>query len=65
MSHPISRRSSRSLKKPNIEFDSFEDLALQLPNIASIGNDNMLESISELQAVSQDEGKTIMILNES
>ena len=52
--------------KPRIEFNSFEDLALQLPNISSIGNtDNVMESISELQAVSLDGGKTIMILNES
>jgi len=60
------RKHSHNKEKPNIEFNSFEDLALQLPNIASIGNtDNMLESISELQAVSLDGGKTIMILNES
>jgi len=59
------RKHSHSKEKPNIEFNSFEDLALQLPNIASIGSDNMLESISELQAVSLDGGKTIMILNES
>jgi len=59
------RKHSHNREKPNIEFNSFEDLALQLPNIASIGNDNMLESISELQAVSLDGGKTIMILNES
>jgi len=59
------RKHSHNKEKPNIEFNSFEDLALQLPNIASIGNDNVLESISELQAVSLDGGKTIMILNES
>ena len=60
------RKHSHNKEKPNIEFNSFEDLALQLPNIASIGStDNMLESISELQAVSLDGGKTIMILNES
>jgi len=48
----------------NIELNSFEDLALQLPSLPSIGGDNVLESISELQAVSLDGGKTIMILNE-
>ena len=48
----------------SIELNSFEDLALQLPSLPSIGGDNVLESISELQAVSLDGGKTIMILNE-
>jgi len=51
-------------ENPNIELNSFEDLALQLPSLPSIGGDNVLESISELQAVSLDGGKTIMILNE-
>ena len=60
------RKHSHNKEKPSIEFNSFEDLALQLPNISSIGNtDNVMESISELQAVSLDGGKTIMILNES
>ena len=51
-------------ENPSIELNSFEDLALQLPSLPSIGGDNVLESISELQAVSLDGGKTIMILNE-
>jgi len=59
------KKHSHSKDNSNIEFNSFDDLALQLPNISSIGHDNVLENISELQAVSLDGGKTIMILNES
>ena len=45
--------------KPNLELNSFDDLALQLPGLE-------MESIHEsIQAVSIDGGKTIMILNES
>ena len=58
-SHVPSKQENAS-----IELNSFEDLALQLPSLPSIGGDNVLESISELQAVSLDGGKTIMILNE-
>lgn len=60
------KQSHNPLKQENasIELNSFEDLALQLPSLPSIGGDNVLESISELQAVSLDGGKTIMILNE-
>ena len=44
--------------KPNLELNSFEDLALQLPGLE-------MESIHEsIQAVSIDGGKTIMILND-
>jgi uncharacterized Zn-finger protein len=60
-SHGGGQKSENS----SIELNSFEDLALQLPNLSSIGGDSVLESISELQAVSLDGGKTIMILNES
>jgi len=59
------RKHSHNKEGLNIELNSFDDLALQFPNLASIGNDNVLESVSELQAVSLDGGKTIMILNES
>ena len=44
--------------KPNLELNSFDDLALQLPGLE-------MESIHEsIQAVSIDGGKTIMILND-
>ena len=59
------KHSHSGLKPENqsIELNSFDDLAL-LPHLSSIGGDNVLESISELQAVSLDGGKTIMILEE-
>ena len=53
--------NTAKLENPGIELNSFEDLALQLPHLSTIGGDNVLESISELQAVSLDGGKTIMI----
>lgn len=47
----------------NIDITSFEDLGLQMPSI--YGGDSVLEAVNELQAVSIDGGKTIMILNET
>ena len=44
--------------RPNIDLNSFDDLALQLPGLEM---ESMPDSI---QAVSLDGGKTIMILNE-
>lgn len=60
------KHSHQSIKteNPSIELNSFDDLALQLPNLSSIGGENVMESISELQTVSLHNAKTIMILND-
>ena len=59
------RTYSHGKDKPQIELNSFDDLALQLPSISNLGADSVMESMQELQAVSIDGGKTIMILNEA
>ena len=49
----------------SMELSGFEELGLGLGSLPSMGGENMLGPMAELQTVSIDGGKTIMILNES
>ena len=48
----------------SMELSGFEELGLGLASLPSMGGEGMLGPMAELQAVSIDGGKTIMILNE-